>query len=179
VFVDVSIDWRVLLFTAGVTMATVVLFGMAPAIRSTRVSLNEGLKAGGRGVASGWTRFNVEKVLVSAQIALSLVLVFGASLFVRSFAALATLDPGFNASGIVQAGARDLASIMALGLMTAAALAFASGRLLTRLLYGVTPTDPATAALAVALLGGVALVAGYLPAHRAARLDPVIALRDE
>ena len=48
---------------------------------------------------------NVEKALVSAQIALSLVLVFGASLFVRSFAALATLDPGFNASAIVQAGA--------------------------------------------------------------------------
>ena len=105
VFVDVSIDWRVLVFTAGVTMATVVLFGMAPAIRSTRVSANEALKTGGRGVASGWTRFNLEKLLVSAQIALSLVLVFGASLFVRSFATLATLDPGFNASGVVQAGA--------------------------------------------------------------------------
>ena len=74
---------------------------------------------------------------------------------------------------------RDLAAITALGLMTGAALAFASGRLLTRLLYGVTPTDPATAAFAVALLGGVALVAVYLPARRAARLDPVIALRDE
>jgi putative ABC transport system permease protein len=104
VFVDVSADWRVLVFTAGVTMATVVLFGMAPAIRSTRVSANDALKAGGRGIATGWRRFNLEKILMTAQIALSLVLVFGASLFVRSFATLATLDPGFNASGIVQAG---------------------------------------------------------------------------
>ena len=58
---------------------------------------------------------------------------------------------------------RDLASIMALGLMTGAALAFASGRLLTRLLLGHA-TDPATAALAVALLGGDR-VGGRLPAR--------------
>ncbi len=63
--------------------------------------------------------------------------------------------------------------------MQGAALAFPSGRLVTTLLYGLTPTDPATAALAVALLGGIALLAGYLPARRAARLDPMIALRDE
>ena len=73
----------------------------------------------------------------------------------------------------------DLALITALGLIAGAALAFASGRLVTTLLYGLTPTDPATAALAVALLGGIALLAGYLPARRAARLDPMIALRDE
>jgi predicted permease len=105
VFVDVSIDWRVLAFTVAVTIATVLLFGMAPAIRSTRVSANDVLKTGGRGIASGWTGFNLEQLFVASQIALSLVLVLGAILFVRSFATLATLDPGFNASGIVQAGA--------------------------------------------------------------------------
>jgi putative ABC transport system permease protein len=104
VFVDVSLDWRMLTFTIGVALATVVLFGMAPAIRATRVSAHDVLKSAGRGIASGWTRFNLEKLLVTAQIALSLVLVFGASLFVRSFATLATLDPGFNASHIMQVG---------------------------------------------------------------------------
>jgi putative ABC transport system permease protein len=104
VFIDVSIDWVVLAFTVGIAMATVLLFGMAPAIRSTRVSANDVLKSGGRGIASGWTRFNLEKLLVTAQIALSLVLVFGASLFVRSFATLATLDTGFNAQHVMQVG---------------------------------------------------------------------------
>jgi putative ABC transport system permease protein len=104
VFVDVSIDWRVLSFTIAVAGATVVLFGMAPALRATRVSANDVLKAAGRGLATGWTRFNLEKLLVTAQIALSLVLVFGASLFVRSFATLATRDPGFNADRIMQVG---------------------------------------------------------------------------
>jgi predicted permease len=104
VFVDVSIAWPVLAFTMGVALATVVLFGMAPALRATRVSAHDVLKSAGRGIASGWTRFNLEKLLVTAQIALSLVLVFGASLFVRSFAALATGDPGFDARRIVQVG---------------------------------------------------------------------------
>ncbi|HZA35434.1 MAG TPA: FtsX-like permease family protein, partial [Vicinamibacterales bacterium] len=81
--------------------------------------------------------------------------------------------------GIVWLVLRDVAFITGLGLMTGVVLAFASGRLLTTLVYGLTPTDPATAVLAVALLGGVALLAGYLPARRAARLDPMIALRDE
>jgi len=102
VFVDVSLDWRVLAFTIGAAMATAVLFGVGPAFRSTRVSANDVLKSGSRGIASGWTRFNLEKLLVATQIALSLVLVFGASLFVRSFATLATLDPGFNASHVMQ-----------------------------------------------------------------------------
>jgi putative ABC transport system permease protein len=102
VFVDVSIDWHVLAFTMGVAIATVALFGLAPAFQSTSVSANEALKSGARGIATGWKRFNLEKLLVTTQIALSLVLVFGASLFVRSFTALATRDPGFDASHLMQ-----------------------------------------------------------------------------
>jgi putative ABC transport system permease protein len=106
VFVDVAIDGHVLAFTVGVAMATVALFGMVPAFRSTDVSANDVLKSGGRGIASGGTHiglgWSLEKLLVAAQLALSLVLVFGASLFVRSFATLTTLDPGFNASHVMQ-----------------------------------------------------------------------------
>jgi ABC-type antimicrobial peptide transport system permease subunit len=64
---------------------------------------------------------------------------------------------------------------LGLGLMLAAA----SGRLLESLLFGVTPLDPATYLLVVAMLGGVAGVAGYLPARRAARANPLEALGGE
>jgi putative ABC transport system permease protein len=105
VFVDASIDGRVLAFTIGVTMVTAVLFGVAPAFRSTDLSANALLKSGARGIAAGWRRFTLEKLLVAVQIALSLTLVFGAALFVRSFTGLATRDPGFDPHQVLMADA--------------------------------------------------------------------------
>ena len=93
VFLTLSIDWRILGFTAAVAIATAVLFGMAPALRGTRVQPNDALKARGRGNA-GETRFGLGNLLVVGQVALSLVLVAG--LFVRTFASLATRDLGFE-----------------------------------------------------------------------------------
>jgi len=66
-----------------------------------------------------------------------------------------------------------------IGLAAGLAGAFAASRLLARMLYGVTPTDPATYAAVAAILGAVACVACYLPARRATRVDPIIALRAE
>jgi ABC-type antimicrobial peptide transport system permease subunit len=73
----------------------------------------------------------------------------------------------------------DVSRVVAIGVIAGIAGASASGRLVTSFLYGVSPTEPAVLALAAALLTFVALAAGVIPAWRAARLDPVTALRDD
>ena len=100
---DLSIDRSVLGFTMAVTALTAVIFGLAPAFRSTDLSANALLRGSGRSIAAGWRGFGLEKLLVVVQIAFSLVLVFSAALFVRSFATLATLDPGFDSREVIVA----------------------------------------------------------------------------
>jgi predicted permease len=92
---SVGIDWRVLGFTALVTLLTSLLFGFAPAWRATDLPLTEALKTGGRTTAFG-ARMNLSKSLVIAQVALSLMLAVGAGLFARSFGNLASLPLGFE-----------------------------------------------------------------------------------
>ena len=98
---DVSLDGRVLLFTIGVAVATGILFGLTPAWRSARVHPQAALKANGRGVAEGHSRFTIGKWLVVGQLALSLVLVMGAGLLLGSFRKLTTLDAGFRHEGVL------------------------------------------------------------------------------
>jgi predicted permease len=95
VFLDLALDWRVLGFTAGVAVLTAVLFGTAPALRATRVQPNEALKEKGRGVA-GEGRLGLGNLLVVVQVALSLVLLVAAGLFVRTFASLSSVNLGFD-----------------------------------------------------------------------------------
>jgi putative ABC transport system permease protein len=102
VYLDLSLDWRVLGFTAGVAIATAVLFGMAPTLRGTRVQPNDALKAQGRGVV-GDGRLGLGNALVVLQVALSLVLIVAAGLFVRTFSSLASLNPGFDRGPILVA----------------------------------------------------------------------------
>ena len=97
-------DWRVLLFAAGVAMLTCIVFGTIPAMRGTSVDPISSLKSGERGVAGSRERFSVQRVLVVTQIAVSLVLLVGALLFVRSYRNLINIDPGFRESGITVAG---------------------------------------------------------------------------
>jgi predicted permease len=104
VFLDLGVDGRVLAFTVTVAVATGILFGLAPAWRATRVDPQTALKANGRGVLEGHTRFTAGKALVIAQIALSLVLVVGAGLLLGSFRNLTTLDPGFTRNGVLLVG---------------------------------------------------------------------------
>jgi predicted permease len=94
-------DWRVLGFTAALAVATCALFGLAPALRATRAEPGTVMKATGRGVTAGRDRFGLRRALVIAQVALSLVLMAGALLFVRSLRNLLTLDAGFQQEGVL------------------------------------------------------------------------------
>jgi putative ABC transport system permease protein len=96
---EASADWRVLLFAAGASLLTGLLFGLAPALQASRYDLNESLKEGGRGVAGGRSR--VRSGLVVAEVALSLLLLAGAGLLVKSFARLQAVDPGFDPEGVM------------------------------------------------------------------------------
>ena len=100
IHLSIVTDWRVLLFAAAVAMLTCVVFGTIPAMRGTRVDPIASLKSGERGVAGGRERFSVQRFLVVTQIAVSMVLLVGALLFVRSYRNLMTLDPGMRESGI-------------------------------------------------------------------------------
>jgi putative ABC transport system permease protein len=99
---DLSLDWRVLLFTSGVTAATALLFGTAPAIRASRVQPFEGMTPQVRGIVGGG-HTGLTSTLVVVQVALSLVLVVAAGLFVRTFTRLATLDTGFDRDRVMVA----------------------------------------------------------------------------
>jgi predicted permease len=103
---DLSVDWRVLGFTAAIAILTCLIFGLAPAFRSSRADPGSILKTGGRGMTAGRQRFSFQRILVVSQIAFSMVLLAGALLFVQSFWKLMTLDPGFRESGIVLAYVR-------------------------------------------------------------------------
>jgi putative ABC transport system permease protein len=104
VFLTLSLDWRILGFTALVAIATAVLFGTAPALRATRVEPNDALKQQGRGVV-GDGRLSLGNTLVVIQVALSLMLVVAAGLFMRTFSSLANLNLGFNGASVLVANA--------------------------------------------------------------------------
>ncbi len=95
VFLDLSMDIRVLAFTTGIALLTGFLFGLAPAWRATSVDPQTALKANARGVVRGGT-FEPGKILIVLQLALSLLLVTGAGLLLSTFFQLKTLSPGFD-----------------------------------------------------------------------------------
>jgi predicted permease len=100
---DVPVDWRVLAFAAAVAALTCILFGLAPALRAVRTAPGAAIKAGSRGLTASRERFGVRRVLVVSQVALCLVLLVGALLFVRSLRNLLSVDPGFRPEGVMAA----------------------------------------------------------------------------
>jgi predicted permease len=97
--VDLRLDWRVLGFTAIVSVLTGILFGLAPALRATRIELTPMLKANAG--SGGPARSRLSKVLVVAQVAMSLVLLAGAGLFVGTLRNLNQIDAGFNRENLL------------------------------------------------------------------------------
>jgi putative ABC transport system permease protein len=95
---DLTPSWRILAFTTGIATATALLFGLAPALQATGFAAAAVLK---EDLRTGTARLRLLPVLVTVQIALTLVLLIGAGLFVRTFRNLQLLDPGFRADGVL------------------------------------------------------------------------------
>jgi predicted permease len=96
----VRLDWRVLVFAVGLALLTGVLSGLAPALRLSKASPQDALKEGARGISGGANR-RLRGLLVIAEISLSLTLLVGAGLLVRSLARLLTVSPGFDAGHVL------------------------------------------------------------------------------
>ena len=100
--IDLSLDWRVLGFTTVVTLVTGVLFGLAPALQASRPDMVSSLKDE-KGRLPGGLRFGLRNVLVIAQIAISVLLLIGAGLFLRSLRSAVQFDPGFESQNLLLA----------------------------------------------------------------------------
>ncbi len=141
---DVGVDWRVLGFTGGIAIATALIFGTVPALRATRIHPSEAIKEQGRSIA-GESRFGTASLLVIAQVALSLVLVVAAGLFVRTFAGLADVRLGFDPNPLLIVDANAKRSAAAVD---------------TTISVGAMPADPGRTALYARLLQAVQAVPG-------------------
>ncbi len=100
---EVGMDWKVLLFTAGIAMLCGILFGLAPALRISKPNLQDTLKEGGRGAGGGKQR--AQGVFVVAEMAMALVLLIAAGLMIRSLNALWSVNPGFDSRNVLAFGA--------------------------------------------------------------------------
>jgi predicted permease len=98
---DLGADWRVLAFTALLATLTAIVFGLAPAFTGTRTSPMSMMNAGGRTSTATRERFLLSRGLVVSQIALSLVLLFGCLLFVRSLTNVLIVNPGLQKDGVL------------------------------------------------------------------------------
>jgi len=100
---DIHVSWPVLLFTLGISMATGILFGLAPALQASRTDPKEGLQKASRGTTAGKHQNRLRSALVMAEVGLASVLLIGAGLMFRTFLNLIHLDPGFKQDHLLTA----------------------------------------------------------------------------
>jgi putative ABC transport system permease protein len=98
---NLQLNTPVLLFTLIITLLTGAVFGLAPALQATRLNLNEALKESGKGTSSGASRNRLRSILVVAEVALSLVLLVGAGLMIRSFMHLISANLGVKPENVL------------------------------------------------------------------------------
>jgi predicted permease len=98
---NVSMDWRVLVFTAGLSISCAILFGVAPALQSSKADMSEILRSSGRGTSDSRTSHRSRKILVVGQIAISMMLLVGAGLMIRSFIRLVSVNVGFDPKNVL------------------------------------------------------------------------------
>ncbi len=99
----VTMDGRVVLATAGLSMVTSLLFGLVPALQASRLDMQAAMGEGGTRAVAGGSRQWMRRALVVAEVALGVVLLVAAGLLVRTFANLRAIDPGFSPEGLVTA----------------------------------------------------------------------------
>jgi putative ABC transport system permease protein len=98
---DVTLDWRVLGFTLLISLLTGVIFGLIPALSASRSDLNSSLRESGAQSGGGMRQNKARSLLVVTEMALALILLVGAALLIRTFAALRSVDPGFNTHNVL------------------------------------------------------------------------------
>lgn len=98
---EIGLNARVIAFTMLVSVATGLIFGIAPALRASRTTLAGTLRESGRGTTGGARQQRLRDILVASEFALALVLLAGAGLAIRTFVALRDIDPGFDPRGVV------------------------------------------------------------------------------
>ena len=98
---DIGLDGNVFAFTLGLSLLTGIAFGLVPAFQASKADVNDALKEGSRGASGGPARQRTSSFLVVSEVALSLVLLIGAGLMIRSFARLLAVDPGFKADHVM------------------------------------------------------------------------------
>jgi predicted permease len=97
----VGLDWRVVAFTIGVSLATGIIFGLIPALQSSKTDLTTTLKESAGRSGTGFRQNKVRSVLVVVEVALALVLLIGSALLIRTAAALGRVDPGFDTQNVL------------------------------------------------------------------------------